>query len=84
MSPKQRRIIGMALRYPEWSLTDGKPSRWLHIGAAFRHLEEEFTRIRARWPFMTAADRQWHRSVALPGAIRCSRFHLSLYPNRLP
>lgn len=83
MSPKQRRSVAIANRFPSWYLTDGKTSAALHIGGSFRHLDE-LASVRARWPFMTQASRAWHMTVAVPSAIRSSRFNMSLFPNRLP
>lgn len=84
MSRKQKRIQAIARRYPAWSLTDGKPSAWLHIGTAFADFDREMQRIRARWPMLSRLDRDWQRAIAIPAAIRHSRFCLSLYQNRLP
>jgi hypothetical protein len=84
LSPKQRRDAAIVRRFPAWYLTDGRTSPALHIGAAFSDLERDFSRLRARWPFLTRLDRDWHRAIAVPQAIRHSRFCLSLYPNRLP
>jgi hypothetical protein len=83
MSPKQRRTDAITRRFPAWYLTDGKTSQALHIGAAFRHLNE-LARTRARWPFLTKADREWNIARLVPSEIAASRFNLSLYPNRLP
>ncbi len=82
-SSKQRRTAAIAKRFPSWSLTDGKTSHALHIGASFRCLDD-LASIRKRWPFMPTASRQWHMAVAVPDAVRSSRFNMSLCRNRLP
>lgn len=83
LSPAARRKAAIARRFPHWSLTNEKPSRWLHIGASFRALDE-LSRIRSRWPFLSRHDREWLMARRVPDALRQSRFNLSLYPNRLP
>lgn len=58
LSPAARRKAAIARRFPHWSLTNEKPSRWLHIGASFRALDE-LSRIRSRWPFLSRHSRKW-------------------------
>jgi len=82
-SSKQRRTAAIAKRFQPWYLTDGRTSRALHIGGAFRDLRE-LAITRLRWPYLSQAERKRHVSLDVPNALRSIRFNMSLYPHRLP